>query len=192
MDDAPDLDAAMALAERLLEPEPRVRDMLVRVDGRGLVDPIKDEASKTIQALMAEVRGLREAAHIGMELDNHHNAAKCPYCTPDAAMVQPPRMEWKQTGEMDFDNGRALFYRSALAGACFFTATHETYFDGRPPLVRLSFHGIADRPSSDRPWPGLPQESWGSMEEAGGEAVRHAARYARFLRARAKEIDGRD
>ena len=42
--------------------------------------------------LEAEIAALRQAAHIGIELDNHHNADKCPYCTPGTIAAQAQRI----------------------------------------------------------------------------------------------------
>lgn len=44
-----------------------------------------DEAvAAMLEGLAAEVRALREAAHVGVEFDNHHNAWLCPFCVhPD-------------------------------------------------------------------------------------------------------------
>lgn len=44
-------------------------------------DGTYDEMSRRVDAAEAELRAMREAVRIGVELDNHHNAAVCPYCT---------------------------------------------------------------------------------------------------------------
>ena len=33
-----------------------------------------------LDALCSEIERLRESVHLHMDLSNHHNAAKCPYC----------------------------------------------------------------------------------------------------------------
>lgn len=35
-----------------------------------------------VRALLDKLDGLRKIARTGVELDNHHNAAMCPYCRP--------------------------------------------------------------------------------------------------------------
>ena len=45
----------------------------------------------------AELAALRIVARVGIELDNHHNAARCPYCIPtlesDVAEVRQARQQ---------------------------------------------------------------------------------------------------
>lgn len=42
------------------------------------------------EAAEAEVTALRETLRVGTELDNHHNAAVCPYCTPERLIGEDP------------------------------------------------------------------------------------------------------
>ncbi|MEF2979072.1 hypothetical protein [Subtercola sp. YIM 133946] len=39
--------------------------------------------------LERENAGLRKEMHLGIQLDNHHNAALCPYCNPDGWVFVP-------------------------------------------------------------------------------------------------------
>ena len=48
-------------------------------------DELVASLAAALRSAAQEVAGLREVAHIGTELDNHHAATVCPYCTPDAA-----------------------------------------------------------------------------------------------------------
>lgn len=47
----------------------------------------RQEVYATLGAVTAERDRLRELLHLGIELDNHHNASICPYCTPNPERV---------------------------------------------------------------------------------------------------------
>ena len=63
-----------------------VTALLAAADERVTVseDELVSSLAAALRSAAREVAGLREVAHIGFELDNHHAAAVCPYCTPDA------------------------------------------------------------------------------------------------------------
>lgn len=50
--------------------------------------------------LEAEIAALRKAAHIGVELDNHHNADRCPYCTPATVAAQAKAEALREAAEV--------------------------------------------------------------------------------------------
>lgn len=48
-----------------------------------ILEEQRDKQIARAKAAEAEAKSLREVLHLGTELDNHHNAKMCPYCTPD-------------------------------------------------------------------------------------------------------------
>jgi hypothetical protein len=65
----------------------------VRREAGDLARLLRQRSSMT-KASSGDVRVMRDAADVleemsQVELDNHHNAAACPYCTPDPAQREP-------------------------------------------------------------------------------------------------------
>lgn len=50
---------------------------------------LAEDAGRERDDLRAERDDLREMLRIGTELDNHHNADVCPYCTPKQSAATP-------------------------------------------------------------------------------------------------------
>lgn len=50
------------------------------------------DARDQLAALEVERDELRQALHLGTELDNHHNAAACPYCRDERAEARAERL----------------------------------------------------------------------------------------------------
>ena len=67
---------------------------------------VKDTAAATLRALSARVAELEAeraallvCASLHMDLTNHHNAAKCPYCNPDLQKQIDREREYKARAE---------------------------------------------------------------------------------------------
>lgn len=62
-------------------------------------------ALDALDAAEAEVERLREVLHLGAELDNHHNAAWCPYCTPSDTQAEVERLRAEVVAAVDSRDG---------------------------------------------------------------------------------------
>lgn len=83
-----DLAHTLVVAERYRKRASSIRS--TKATGYDHLRAANDEAlAGMLEALVAEVEGLREAAHVGVELENHHNAWLCPYCIHPTEIDMP-------------------------------------------------------------------------------------------------------